>query len=118
MSFGSSNDYFKLFSWTDRNALCYDQRVVKPKVNFSIRLPADQKERLRALAERTSLDPSDLIRIAVAALLEHADAHHGKILLPVDFDEAFVVKSWNEPVLRVAETPPDTPPKSSGSATT
>lgn len=94
------------------------------KVNFSIRLSPDQKARLQALARRLDLDPADLIRFAIRALLVHAAAHEGRILLPIDFDETFKVvrenvdiePSWKDHL--AAETPPEYGPKSSGSGTT
>lgn|GEM_PF-6229160 len=54
--------------------------------NFSIRISDAQRQRLEALGAALELQPADLIRNAVTALLLYAEANGGKVVFPLRFE--------------------------------
>ena len=50
----------------------------------TIRLPKEQAEKVREMAERFGVSDSVILRWAVEALLDYAAAHGGTIHLPLD----------------------------------
>lgn len=60
-------------------------------VQTSVRLEPGQKEKLEEIARATGVDPSQLIRWAVQAIIKYAEKNEGRLLLPLDFGEKLVV---------------------------
>lgn len=52
---------------------------------ISVRLDSDTKDRLETLAKATRLDKTTLIRLAVTSLVEEAERHDGKLVIPPNF---------------------------------
>ncbi len=53
-----------------------------------VRLEAWQREELEKIGKQNGdIEVSDLLRWAVVALIKHAKRFHGRLLLPLDFDE-------------------------------
>ena len=61
------------------------------RVTTTVRLTADQKRKLEALARKNDVEVSQLIRWGIDALLAHAERHGGRLLLPIDLGETFTV---------------------------
>ena len=63
--------------------------VAKP--NFNVRISEEQRAELQELADQNGVEISQLIRWALDALLRHAKAHDGRLLLPLNFEETWAV---------------------------
>lgn len=66
-------------------------------LTMGVRLDPGQREALEKLASSTGIDASQLVRFAIKAILDYADANNGRILLPLNFSETFMVKAKEEP---------------------
>lgn len=74
----------------------------------TLRLPREQQEALTRLAERLGVSESAVIRWAVDALLQYAEAHGGQLILPLDLSQQWERvrqqdASSSRPYLKVAE---------------
>jgi len=56
-------------------------------VTFSVRMPADLRQRLEAMAKEHDMEVSQLIRHACVAFVNYYDFHGGMLHLPINFDE-------------------------------
>jgi hypothetical protein len=52
---------------------------------FMIRIDSDKHNRLKQLSKSLNLKMVDLGRLAIDGLLDYAEAHEGRIMLPIDF---------------------------------
>ena len=66
---------------------------MKKICRLTVRLSHEERDDLRALADATGLPPSELMRRGVLALLAYADKHGGHVILPLDFDKNWKLKS-------------------------
>ena len=81
---------------------------------ISVRLNERQHSGLKNLSQTTGLDPAQLIRTAVDGLIDYANAHGGRLTLPLDFTKFFTElkglldddtpQVHSPPMLKVAET--------------
>ena len=55
---------------------------------MTIRLTAQQRQDLERIALETGVEVSQLIRMAIEALLKHYRAHGNKLTLPLDFSDS------------------------------
>ncbi len=89
----------------------YIPRAVS-KTNFNVRLSDTQLASLKRIAEANAVEVSQLIRWAIDALIRHVGRNGGRIVLPVDFAESYIIEIREphsqapSPSLRVAEEPP------------
>lgn len=67
----------------------------------TLRLPKEQAEALSSLAARLGVSDAAIIRWAVDALLQYAEAHGGHLVLPLDLTQQWVR------ILRSAESRSD-----------
>jgi len=57
--------------------------------SFSLRLEEEKYIKLKHLADSTNLKLVDLGRIAIDALLDYTDHHHGRLILPLNLRQEF-----------------------------
>ena len=98
---------------------------VKKIESFSLRLEEEKYLKLKALAEETNLKLVDLGRIAVDALLDYTEHHHGRLTLPLNLNQEFytieqiqhylqthpAAAEHPTPYSLAKNTPPDAPEK-------
>lgn len=81
----------KLFLLGFPALLCITMQCMS-KQNQTVRLSEDQKKRLKDLSRATRLPMAQLMSIGIDAILDYADRHGGKLVLPLNFNERFEVR--------------------------
>lgn len=56
---------------------------------IGVRLKSAQRAGLQRLADKYGVEMVDVLRWAIDALLQYCEAHEGRLVLPVDFNESF-----------------------------
>lgn len=79
----------------------------KKKANsLSLRFSDEQEAQLREMAKRYRVSKTVIIEWALQALHDYAEAHGGKVALPIDFTEYWQVAQRTKPHSAFQQTAP------------
>jgi hypothetical protein len=76
---------------------------MRKEASLPVRLDPDEKQRLKAAAERMGLTISALVRLLVRSFVDDFDRHGGRVALPPDWGDTFMAE--RPETRKVAEQP-------------
>lgn len=67
------------------------------KKNHNLRLSEGQGNQLEALAKKYHVSETKIVEWALQALHDYAEAHGGRVMLPINFDEMWAASARTQP---------------------